>query len=92
MIRALAVFALLASCKQSKEPTPASEILARSRSLSAAMCACKDRACGTALRAQWQDLTAMLHGAELTDEQVEGLATEDERFSRCMAAIVPPAP
>jgi hypothetical protein len=92
MIRALAVIALLASCKQAKEPAAASEVLAKSRALAAAMCACKDKACATSLRTQWQDLTAMLHGAELTDEQVEGLATEDDRFSRCMTAIAPSTP
>lgn len=89
MIRALAVVLALGACKQAKEPTPASEILARSRSLAAAMCACKDKACGTALRTQWQELTSMLHGAELTEEQVDGLTTEDTRFTRCMAALDP---
>lgn len=92
MIRVLAAIALLAGCKQAKEPAAGSEVLAKSRELAGAMCACKDKACGRALRTQWQELTAMLHGAEFTDEQVQGLATEDERFSRCMAAFDLPAP
>ncbi|MEO7097409.1 MAG: hypothetical protein ABI175_29375, partial [Polyangiales bacterium] len=73
--------------KQAKEPAVGSEVLAKSRALAAAMCACKDKACGAALRTQRQELSEMLHGAELTDEQVEGLTTEDVRFSRCMDAI-----
>jgi len=92
MIRALLLVAMVASCKQAKEPAAGSEVLAKSRALAAAMCACKDKACGTALASQWQDLTSMLHGAEFTDEQVQGLATEDERFSRCMTAIEHPSP
>ena len=95
MIRALAAVvvsgALLAGCKQAQEPAAGSEVLAKSRALASAMCACKDKACGTALAAEWRDLTNMLHGAEFTDEQVQGLATEDERFSRCMAAIEHPS-
>jgi hypothetical protein len=87
MIRALALIAALAACKQSKEPAAASDVLAKSRALAAAMCACKDKACGAPLRTQWQELTELLHGAEFTDDQVEGLTTEDVRFSRCMAAL-----
>lgn len=91
MLRVLAALALCAACKQAKEPAAGSEVLAKSREVAASMCACKDQACGRALQPAWQELTAMLHGAELTDEQVEGLATEDERFSRCMAALAGPA-
>ena len=87
MIRALAVILALGACKQAKEPAAASEVLAKSRALAAAMCACKDKACGAPLRTQWQELTELLHGAEFTDDQVEGLTTEDVRFSRCMAAL-----
>lgn len=88
----LVAIALLAGCKQSKEPAPGSDVLAKSRELAAQMCACKDKACGRALKAQWQALTEMLHGAEFTEEQVAGLATEDERFSRCMTALGADAP
>lgn len=92
MRRALLAFVLVAGCKQSKEPAPGSDVLAKSRELATQMCACKDKACGRALKAQWQALTEMLHGAEFTEEQVAGLATEDERFSRCMTALGAGAP
>lgn len=42
--------------------------------------------CG-ALRTQWNELTKLLHGATFTEEQVEGLTTEDVRFERCMSAL-----
>lgn len=91
MIRGIALaLALLGGCKQAKEPAAGSEVLAKSRAIAAEMCACKDQACARALQPRWAELTAMLHGAEFTDEQVEGLATEDERFSRCMAALASP--
>jgi len=87
MIRIVAIALALAACKQAKEPAAASEVLARSRELAAAMCACKDKACGAPLRTQWDELTKLLHGATFTEEQVEGLATEDTRFTRCMASL-----
>ena len=77
----------LAACKQSTEPAPASEILAKTRALSAQMCACKDKACGEPLRLQWDELTRQISGVTFTAEQVEGLATEDQRFMKCMAAL-----
>ncbi len=86
-IRALAMVVALVACKQAKEPAAGSEVLAKSRALAAAMCACKDKACAVPLRTAWQELTALLHGAEFTEEQVEGLTTEDVRFSRCMATL-----
>ncbi|MBL0218571.1 MAG: hypothetical protein IPQ07_32425 [Myxococcales bacterium] len=94
MSRALAIVLVLGlglaasgGCKQSKEPAEASEVLARSRALAAAMCACKDQACAGPLRTQWNELTKLLHGATFTEEQVEGLTTEDVRFERCMSAL-----
>ena len=77
----------LAGCKQAKEASPAADVIARSRALSTAMCACTDRACGAKLQTEWHDLTEMLHGATFTEEQVEALATEDDRFSKCMQRL-----
>lgn len=75
------------ACKQAIEPPPGSSILQQSRALSAAMCACKDKACGTPLRVQWDELTKEISGVTFTAEQVEGLAVEDQRFMRCMEAL-----
>jgi len=83
------VFALSA-CKQAEEPPPGSAILAKTRALSAAMCACKDKACGTPLRVEWDALTREISGVTFSADQVEGLATEDQRFMTCMAALDPP--
>jgi hypothetical protein len=88
MIRVVAVVLVLAACKQAKEPAAPSEVLERSRALSAAMCACKDKACAAPLLKEWDDLTKLLHGATFTEEQVEGLEAEDTRFTRCTAAVV----
>ncbi|MBA3454437.1 MAG: hypothetical protein H0T42_15205 [Deltaproteobacteria bacterium] len=79
----------VSACKQAEPPPPGSEILAKTRSLSAAMCACKDQACGQPLRLQWDALTKEISGVTFSAEQVEGLATEDQRFMRCMAALAP---
>ena len=87
MIRILAIVLALGACKQSKEPAEASQVLAKSREIAAAMCACKDKACAAPLRTEWNELTKLLHGATFTEEQVEGLTTEDSRFTRCMAAL-----
>ena len=92
MSRALAIalglgLAVSSGCKQAKEPAQPSEVLARSRALAAAMCACKDQACAAPLRSQWNELTKLLHGATFTEDQVEGLSTEDVRFTRCMDAL-----
>ncbi len=84
---ALGVVLALGACKQAKEPAESSEVLARSRELAAAMCACKDRACATPLLEQWRQLTTLLHGATFTEDEVEGLTTEDTRFERCMLAL-----
>ena len=87
-MKALAALAIaLAACKQAKEPSPAADVIAKSRALSAAVCACTDRTCGAKLKIEWNELTAMLHGATFTEEQVEALATEDDRFSKCMQRL-----
>ncbi len=88
-MRALAVLVLVAACRQQEPPPPGSEILAKTRALSAAMCACKDRACGEPLRRDWDALTKEFSGVTFSAEQVEGLATEDQRFMRCMEALAP---
>lgn len=86
-MKKLALIALLVGCKQAKEASPAADVIAKSRALSSAMCACTDRACGTRLKTEWHDLTEMLHGATFTEEQVEALATEDDRFQKCMQRL-----
>ena len=83
----LALAVALAACKQAKEPAPAPEVIEKSRALSAAMCACPDRACGAKLKSEWNDLAKLMHGATFTEEQVEALATEDDRFSKCMQRL-----
>ncbi len=93
MIRTLAIVALLASCKQAKEPTPASELLSKVRALSANACACTDRACVEPLMKEWNALTTAIgeggnvSGGTFTEEQVQGLVTEDERFMKCVANL-----
>jgi hypothetical protein len=89
VIRSLAIILALGlgACKQAKEPAESSEVLAKSRELAAAMCACTTKACATPLLQQWSELTKLLHGATFTEEQVEGLTTEDTRFERCMTAL-----
>ncbi|MBA3465215.1 MAG: hypothetical protein H0T46_35115 [Deltaproteobacteria bacterium] len=84
---AIAAALVLGACKQASEPTPASEVLAKSRALAAQLCACKDKACATPLLADWNEMSKLLHGATFTEEQVEGLTTEDTRVERCMAAL-----
>lgn len=79
----------LAACKQAKEPAKAGEILAKSRALSAQICECKDKACAAPLLKQWNGLSEMLNGAEFSDEQAEGLTTEDERVTKCVDALTP---
>jgi len=87
-VKALLVAALaLAACKQAAEPTPSGEVLAKARALSAQMCACADRACGAKLKTAWNELTSMLHGATFTEVEVEALATEDDRFQKCMQRL-----
>lgn len=93
-MRALA-FALVAlcACKQAKEPTPASALLAKVRALSAKACACTDRACVEPLLREWNSLTTAIgeggkvSGGTFTEEHVQGLATEDERFMKCVANL-----
>ena len=89
IMRAFALLLLVAACRQAEPPAPGSEILAKTRALSAAMCACKDKTCGQPLRLQWDDLTKEISGVTFSAEQVEGLANEDQRFMRCMAALDP---
>jgi len=88
-MRAVLLLVLVAACRQAEPPPPGSEILGKTRGLSAAMCACKDKACGQPLRVQWDALTREFSGVTFSAEQVEGLATEDQRFMRCMAALDP---
>lgn len=80
---------LSGACRQAEPPPPGSEILEKTRALSAAMCACKDQACGQPLRLHWDALTKEISGVTFSADQVEGLATEDQRFMRCMAALAP---
>jgi len=89
IMRWAVLFAVLAACRQAEPPPPGSEILAKTRALSAAMCACKDKACGQPLRLQWDALTREISGVTFSADQVEGLATEDQRFMTCMAALDP---
>ena len=83
----------LAACKQAKEKPPASALLTTVRALSEKACACKDAACVAPLMQEWSSLTDAVSGSgkvagvEFTDEQVQGLATEDERFMKCVSAI-----
>jgi hypothetical protein len=86
-MRAFALLLLVAACRQQDPPPPGSEILAKTRAMSAAMCACADKACGQPLRVKWDELTREISGVTFSAEQVEGLATEDQRFMRCMAAL-----
>lgn len=86
-MRALALVIVVAACRQQDPPPPGSEILAKTRALSAAMCACKDRTCAEPLRRDWDALTREISGVTFSAEQVEGLATEDQRFMRCMEAL-----
>ena len=88
-MRAFALLLLVAACRQADTPPPGSEILAKTRAMSAAMCACADKACGQPLRLQWDALTREISGVTFSAEQVEGLATEDQRFMRCMEALAP---
>lgn len=89
------VLAALVACKQAKEPTPASELLAKVRTLSAQACACADRACVEPILREWNALTTAIgeggkvSGGTFTEEQVEGLATEDERLVKCVARFAP---
>lgn len=93
----LVALAALGACKQAKEPTPASELLAKVRALSANACACTDRACIEPVMREWNALTTAIgeggkvSGGTFTEEQVEGLATEDERFMKCAARFASPA-
>lgn len=89
IMRILLVLVVAAACRQQEPPPPGSEILAKTRALSAAMCACKDKACGQPLRQHWDALTREISGVTFSSDQVEGLATEDQRFMRCMAALDP---
>ena len=86
----LAIVVALAACRQQESPPPGIEILAKTRALSAAMCACKDKACGQPLRLRWDALTKEISGVTFSADQVEGLATEDQRFMRCMEALDAP--
>jgi len=86
------LLAVVAACRQAQPPPPGSEILAKTRALAAAMCACKDKACGQPLRLQWDDLTREFSGVTFSADQVEGLAIEDQRFVTCMAALEPTTP
>lgn len=98
MTRALALVLALAACKQAKEPTPAGELLTKVRDLSAKACACTDRACIEPLMKEWNALTTAIgeggkvSGGTFTEEQVEGLATEDERFMKCVDKFATPSP
>lgn len=93
MNRLLATLVLVAACKQAKDPTPASELIAKVRDLSTKACACRDKACLEPLTVEWNGLTSALGGSgkvsgtDFTEQQVEALTTEDERFSKCVAAI-----
>lgn len=90
---ALVLVVALVACKQAKEQPPASDLLMKVRALSAKACACTDAACVAPLVQAWNSLTDAISGAgkvsgvEFTDEQVQGLATEDERFMKCVAAL-----
>ncbi|HEY4057326.1 MAG TPA: hypothetical protein VGM39_11995 [Kofleriaceae bacterium] len=92
MKQALLLSLLLAACKQAKEPTPASELIAKVRDLASKACACRDKACLEPLTTEWNGLTTALGGSgkvsgtDFTEEQVTALTTEDERFSKCVAA------
>ena len=88
--RSLLPLLVVAACSQQDPPRPGSEVLGKTRALSAAMCACKDKACGQPLRVQWDALTHEISGVTFSAEQVDGLATEDQRFMRCMAGFDPP--
>jgi hypothetical protein len=87
----LVALASLGACKQAKEPTPAGDLLAKVRDLSTKACACTDRACVEPLLREWNALTTAIgdggkvSGGTFTEEQVQGLATEDERFMKCVA-------
>ena len=75
-----------AGCKQAHEPVSAADVLARARALATELCACRDRACVASHRAAWLALAHDLHGGTYSADQAEGLATEDQRISRCLEA------
>jgi hypothetical protein len=83
----------LAACKQAPEPTPAAELLAKARALSAKACACKDKACAEPLLREWNSLTTAIGdkgevaGGTFTADQVEGLAIEDQRMMKCVGNL-----
>ena len=89
MLRVAAAVLVLAACKQAHDPPAGSAVVDQARELADKMCACKDRACGVALQPARDALLRALPGATFTDEQVAGLAREDQRLVTCMGAIVP---
>lgn len=89
MLRVAAAVLALAACKQAHDPPAGAALLANARALADAMCACKDRACGAALQPARDALLHALPGATFTDEEVAGLAREDQRLITCMDALAP---
>jgi len=87
---ALVLLAGVAGCKQASDPPPGRELLDTARGLAARMCACPDRDCAEPLPAAWNDLRRQLTGVTFTEDQVESLANEDQRFVRCLDAIAGP--
>jgi hypothetical protein len=83
----VAIAASVAACGHGSAPPEGSAILSSSKGLADQMCACKDKACGTPLRPQWDALTKEISGASFTTEQVDALAQQDQRFFKCMAAL-----
>lgn len=86
-MRLAALLLVACACRQAEVPPPGGEILRRARALSAQMCACRDRTCGAPLRVRWDALTREISGVTFSAEQVEGLTTEDQRFTACMNAL-----
>ncbi len=82
-----AIVILLAACKQAKEPTPASETIAKARALADKICACTTKACAEALRPEWDKL--QLSGTTFTEDEAQTLVTIDDRALRCVGSLAP---
>ena len=80
------VLIALIACSKTDGSSP-SPLVGKSRALANQVCTCRDAACIAPIEAQWNELANHQQAQQLSADDVEALASEAQRYAKCVAEL-----